>query len=89
MKFNERLKIIRKEKGFIQKDIYTILRVSPNCYASWEQGRTQPDIETIKKLCLILDVSADYLIGLENEDGSRSEEFIYNDGVHQIKHKRK
>ena len=67
MKFNERLKEIRRDSGLIQKDVYTLLQVSPNCYASWEQGRTQPDIESIKKLCRIFDVSADYLLGLEDE----------------------
>lgn len=66
MKFNERLKEIRKECGFIQKDVYTRLNVSANCYASWEQGRTQPDIESIKKLCAIFEVSADYLLGLKD-----------------------
>ena len=33
---------------------------------SWEQGRTEPDIKTIVKLCKIFDVSADYLLGLED-----------------------
>ncbi len=66
MKFNERLKDIRKECGFVQKDVYTALNVSANCYASWEQGRTQPDIENIKKLCAIFDVSADYLLGIKD-----------------------
>lgn len=71
MKFNEKLKTIRKEKGYIQKDIYTMLKVSPNCYASWEQGRTEPDIENIKKLCIIFDISADDLLGLKDESGRR------------------
>lgn len=71
MKFNEKLKMIRKEKGFTQKNIYTILKVSPNCYASWEQGRTQPDIENIRKLCVIFEVSADYLLNLEDESGRK------------------
>ncbi len=64
MKFNETLKEIRRGLGFKQRDIYEKLHVSPNCYASWEQGRTQPDIESIKKLCAIFDVSADVLLGI-------------------------
>ncbi len=68
MKFNEILREVRRESGMTQKDVYTILQVSPNCYASWEQGRTQPDIENIKKLCGIFEVSADYLLGLEEKD---------------------
>lgn len=67
MKFNERLREIRRDSKMTQKDVFTQLHVSPNCYASWEQGRTQPDIENIKKLCAIFDVSADYLLGMEND----------------------
>jgi len=48
MKFNESLRGIRRQSGMTQKDVYTLLQVSPNCYASREQGRTQPDIESIK-----------------------------------------
>lgn len=91
MKFGEKLKNVRREKGYTQKDIYTILKVSPNCYASWEQGRTQPDIENIRRLCLIFKVSADYLLGFEDEFGQKdySDEFSYSDGTHNITHKRR
>ena len=64
MRFNERLKIIRQESGKTQKDVYEELGISPNGYASYEQGRTEPSIDTLIKLCQIFDVSADYLLGL-------------------------
>lgn len=64
MQFNKRLKDIRIEKGMTQKNVFTILGISQNGYASWEQGRTEPNIEMIKKLCEIFDCSADYLLGL-------------------------
>lgn len=70
MQFNETLREIRKSRGMTQRDVYTALHVSPNCYASWEQGRTQPDIESIRALCTIFDVSADFLLGLEDENGA-------------------
>ncbi|MBD5086565.1 MAG: helix-turn-helix transcriptional regulator [Clostridiales bacterium] len=80
MEFNKNLKEIRKSKGLTQKDICEKLQVSNNCYASWEQGRTQPDINSIRKLCAIFDVSADYLLGLENEEGiSLRENFLPSD----------
>lgn len=71
MEFKDILKTIRKEKGMTQKDVYELLKISPNGYASWEQGRTEPDINSIKKLCKIFDVSADYLLGLEDETGTK------------------
>lgn len=66
MLFCERLKAIRKESGLRQRDVYEALDISPNGYASYEQGRTEPSIETLIKLCKIFDVSADYLLGLED-----------------------
>lgn len=73
MKFSENLKTARKNKNMTQKNIYEALKVSANCYASYEQGRTEPSIETIIKLCKILNVSSDYLFGLEDEDGTKIE----------------
>ena len=66
MKFNERLKMIRLESNMTQKQVYEKLEISPNGYASYEQGRTEPNIDTIKKLCEIFEVSADYLLGIKN-----------------------
>lgn len=39
-----------------------MLKISVNGYASWEQGRTEPDIKSIKKLCKIFNVTTDYLL---------------------------
>lgn len=66
VKFNERLKAIRKECGLTQKEVYERLNISPNGYASYEQGRTEPSVETLVQLCKIFDVSADYLLGLSD-----------------------
>ena len=66
MKFCERLKMIRSECGLTQRQVYEILNISPNGYASYEQGRTEPNIDTLKKLCSIFNVSADYLLGMED-----------------------
>ena len=66
MKFNERLKAIRKECGLTQRDVYLKLNMSPNGYASYEQGRTEPSVDTLVKLCQIFDVSAYVLLGLKD-----------------------
>lgn len=73
MKFNESLKAIRKDRNLTQKDVARKLNVVESCYANYEQGRTEPSIETIIKLCKIFDVSSDFLLGLENEYGEKIE----------------
>lgn len=69
MTFAERLKTIRMDCNMTQRDVYTLLNISPNGYASYEQGRTEPNIATLKQLCSIFRVSADYLLGISDSDG--------------------
>ena len=38
------------------------LGVVESCYANWEQGRTEPSIEMLRKLSKIFSVSIDDLI---------------------------
>ena len=65
--FKEKLKEIRKQKGLKQKEIAKMLNVVESSYANWEQGRTEPNIETIKKLCYILNTTPNELLEYENK----------------------
>ena len=67
--FSTRLKAIRKECNLTQRDVYTKIDMSANGYASYEQGRTEPNVETLVKLANIFECTVDYLIGRENENG--------------------
>jgi len=60
--FCENLKSIRKEKGLTQKQVAFKLGVVESCYANWEQGRTEPSISMLRKLCEIFIISIDELI---------------------------
>ena len=63
--FGRRLKAARQAAGLTQMDIVNFLRSSPNKYASYEQNKSAPSIETLIRLCKILNTSADKLLGLE------------------------
>lgn len=74
-----RLRELRKDRGITQKDLAQALDFSATCYAGYEQGYREPDLKTLRKLCIYFDVSADYLLGLEDETGAKT----YNNyGVH-------
>ena len=45
-----------------QKQVATSLNVVESCYANWEQGRTEPNIDMLRKLGKIFNVSIDDLI---------------------------
>lgn len=61
-KFCKNLKYARKENCLTQKQVADQLDVVESCYANWEQGRTEPNIDMLRKLCVILGVSVDDLI---------------------------
>ena len=60
--FCENLKSIRKEKGLSQKQVALKLNVVESCYANWEQGRTEPNISMLRKLCQLFKITIDELI---------------------------
>ncbi|MBQ3115946.1 MAG: helix-turn-helix transcriptional regulator [Clostridia bacterium] len=61
-KFCENLKGARKGVGLTQKQVAEKLGVVESCYANWEQGRTEPNVDMLRKLAEIFDVSIDELI---------------------------
>lgn len=61
-KFCKNLKETRKLCNLTQKQVATTLNVVESCYANWEQGRTEPNIEMLRKLGVIFNVSIDDLI---------------------------
>lgn len=60
--FCSNLKNARKGCGLTQQQVAKSLGVVESCYANWEQGRTEPNIEMLRKLCEIFDISIDELI---------------------------
>lgn len=61
--FAERLKQLRAEKGVLQSDLAAIANVSSKTISSYEQGNSEPNIDTLVKLSNYFSVSVDYLVG--------------------------
>ena len=62
----EKLKQLRKEKGVDQKTVAKNIGVTASAYSNYEQGIREPNMEIIVALCKYYEVSADYLLGLED-----------------------
>ena len=66
-KFNimkERLRELRVEKNLNQKQVATVLGITPQSYYAYEMGISLPTLENLMKLITLFDCSADYLLGL-------------------------
>ena len=62
--WNEKIREARRAKGWSQQKVADILGVTRACFSNYEQGTREPTIALLKAICEILDISADYLIGI-------------------------
>lgn len=65
MKFSERLKELRKSKGYTQEFLAKKIGVTPGSIGLYEQDRREPDNDTLVILAEVFGVSIDYLLGLD------------------------
>ena len=64
MEFTKRFNEVLKTCGKTQTQIAKELNVTKQCVNDYKSGKTVPSIQTLCLLCKILDVSADYLLGI-------------------------
>ena len=62
IQFCKNLKSVRLENGLTQKQVAQHLGVVESCYANWEQGRTEPNLEMLRKLSNLLQIKVDELL---------------------------
>ncbi len=62
MTLSEKLKDARKNAALSQEQLAEKLCVSRAAVAKWESGKGLPDIENLKAISKLLDVSIDYLV---------------------------
>ena len=60
--FGKMIVQLRKAKGYTQKDLADKLNVSDKAISRWETGKNYPDIEVLKRLTVVLEVSIDELL---------------------------
>ncbi len=62
MTFGEKLKEARKEAGLSQEQFAEKMSVSRSAVAKWESDKGMPDVNNLKAMAQLLDISVDYLL---------------------------
>ena len=65
MEFNEKLQLLRKNKGITQEELADELYVSRTAISKWESGRGYPNIESLKEISKYFSVSIDDLLSAD------------------------
>lgn len=68
-----RIREIRKEKGMTGVEIAKRLNITPTYYYEIERGKKRLSADIAVELAKIFNVSADYLLGLDNEINNQNE----------------
>ena len=66
MKFAERLKELREEKGLSQMKLAKETGLSQSSIARWELSQSEPTASDILVLCKFFNESADYILGIKD-----------------------
>ena len=64
--FAQRLSELRQEKGLSMKQLAKELNTTDAAVSNWENEINEPKISYLKAIAQYFNVSADYLLGLEN-----------------------
>jgi len=62
MSVGKRLRDARKAKGLTQKELAGMIAVKHNSVSNWENDQNKPDLDTIRRICSVLDISSAYLL---------------------------
>ena len=63
----QRLKALRKEKGYTQVKMQMLTGIDQSDYSKIEQGKRYYTFEQCKRIAIALNTSMDYLAGLTDE----------------------
>lgn len=66
-KFKERFKEVLYYNEVNQSELAKRINVSKQCVSDYKSGKSVPSLDTLYEICLVLDVSADYLLGLSDK----------------------
>lgn len=81
MKFNERLRRLRKLRDLSQKDLAKKLNVNQSTVAYYESGRNTPSYDVMKKIATVFGVTTDFLLGRPHKgDSILLNDDMYADG---------
>lgn len=71
-----KLRSLREKKGLLQKELGNDLNISASTIGMYEQGRREPDNETLKKIANYFEVSTDFLLDVDYTQRKADNELI-------------
>lgn len=84
MTLPEKIKQARKKAGLSQKELAEKLNMNLRTYGSYERGERDVSTAVLLKLCKVLNISSDYLLGRKEPVESNVSEVLPNENIRMI-----
>lgn len=68
MHYRIRMRNLREDRDLTQREVAKVINKSQQGYSHIEDGRAELKIDDLVRLCKFYGVSADYLVGLSNDE---------------------
>ncbi len=62
MQFHEKLRMLREKQGLSQRQVAEVLGLDRSTYTYYETGKTEPSLQTLRRLVALYQVTADDLL---------------------------
>lgn len=82
-----RIKNLREQRGFKQRDIANALQISAQAVSKWERGENAPDIAVLLDLTKLLGVTTDTLLGRREKEDDTFEATVFCTGLNGFAHR--
>lgn len=69
--FAQRLKNAREKKNYSQVQVFEHTGINNKTLSGYEKGKSQPDFDSLTKLCTLYEVSVDWILGHTNNPRSQ------------------
>ncbi len=64
------IKIARQNKNMTQDELAERLAITSQAISKWERNISLPDVGMLEEICRVLEISADFLLGIEEQETS-------------------
>lgn len=81
--FGDRLRIARLQNGLKQDELAESVGLKAAAISKYEKNVASPNIETLREICCTLNVTADWLLGIEREIGNAGSNNLY-DAINEL-----
>lgn len=69
--YNEKLMLAREKRGLTQKQLSEMIGIKQQQYARYEKGINIMPVTYLKKICVVLKVSADFILDIPKFDSEK------------------